>query len=195
MEPHATPLRGTYCSSLRGCSVWKVIGPILTASKGIEEDRLRGHDFSFPIGSGAETLRILLLTPSSVQPDAVQSTTPRLQQFSVSTTTGGKRAVAILLSEAPFSSASGRYNLDGLLALQVLMVESLPTMLPIIPVADAACFLTSVQEYISGLETIELQPLINIESPTTAIATLDSTPNPSMSDGQYTDIFSRYMAL
>lgn len=36
------------------------------------------------------------------------------------------------------------------------MIESLPSMLPIIPIADADCFLASVQEYITNLEAIDI---------------------------------------
>ena len=36
------------------------------------------------------------------------------------------------------------------------MVESLPSMLPIIPIADAGCFLSSMQEYITNLEAIDI---------------------------------------
>lgn len=37
------------------------------------------------------------------------------------------------------------------------MIESLPNMLPIIPVADADSLLASVQEYIANLETRDNQ--------------------------------------
>lgn len=36
------------------------------------------------------------------------------------------------------------------------MIESLPSMLPIIPIADADCFLSSMQEYITNLEAIDI---------------------------------------
>ncbi|EAW15246.1 uncharacterized protein ACLA_059090 [Aspergillus clavatus NRRL 1] len=61
------------------------------------------------------------------------------------------RAIAFLLTEEPFSSASGKYSLDGLMALQVLVMESQVGPLPIIPVTESSCFVACIQEYISGL--------------------------------------------
>ncbi|PWY89207.1 hypothetical protein BO70DRAFT_162942 [Aspergillus heteromorphus CBS 117.55] len=137
---------GIYCSSLRARPIWRVLGPILAASTNMAEGRLPGCDFRFSLGNG-ETLSLLLLAPSTVSD--TQSAIARLQ--STGTWAAGKKAVALLLSEEPFSSASGKCSLDGILRLQVLMVESLPAMLPIIPVADAACLLAAVQGYISSL--------------------------------------------
>ncbi|OJZ85850.1 hypothetical protein ASPFODRAFT_135855 [Aspergillus luchuensis CBS 106.47] len=116
-----------------------------------------GSDFNFRLGNDTATLSILLLTPSSIEASVAEETTFRLRQFS---SLAGRRvdktAVVYLLSETPFHSASGRYRLDGLVALQALMIESLPSMLPIIPIADADCFLASVQEYITNLEAIDI---------------------------------------
>lgn len=123
---------------------------------------------------------MILLTPSSLQPPSKQDTITRLEQFS--TSTGGRGiAIAFLLSEEAFTSASGRCNLDGLVNAQALYVQyagtrnpssilihyplneadryiypsslldSLPIPIPIIPIQDSAAFLPSMQEYINGL--------------------------------------------
>ncbi|GKZ72741.1 hypothetical protein AnigIFM63309_009033 [Aspergillus niger] len=112
-----------------------------------------GCDFNFRLGHETETLDILLLTPSSIESSVTQEATSRLRQLSAHASGISKKAVAFLLSETAFHSASGRYRLDGLVTLQALMIESLPDMLPIIPVADADSLLASVQEYIANLET------------------------------------------
>lgn len=137
-----------------------------------------GSDFNFRLGNDTATLSILLLTPSSIEASVAEETTFRLRQFSFLAGRVDKKAVVYLLSGTPFHSASGRYRLDGLVALQALcghslhssrsscdatnieelyrMIESLPSMLPIIPIADADCFLASVQEYITNLEAIDI---------------------------------------
>ncbi|GAA90381.1 similar to An15g04500 [Aspergillus luchuensis IFO 4308] len=115
-----------------------------------------GSDFNFRLGNDTATLSILLLTPSSIEASVAEETTFRLRQFSFLAGRVDKKAVVYLLSGTPFHSASGRYGLDGLVALQALMIESLPSMLPIIPIADADCFLASVQEYITNLEAIDI---------------------------------------
>ncbi|OJJ68874.1 hypothetical protein ASPBRDRAFT_46154, partial [Aspergillus brasiliensis CBS 101740] len=148
---------------------------------GLEAGEVKeGCDFIFRLAHETATLGILLLTPSSIEPPIAQETTSRLRQFSALPSRINHNAVAFLLSETPFHSASGRYRIDGLVALQALyehscylyssakkvfatnnkepcrMIESLPSMLPIIPVAEADCFLTSVQEYITNLEAIHI---------------------------------------
>ncbi|KAL3260491.1 hypothetical protein ABHI18_004518 [Aspergillus niger] len=131
-----------------------MLEPILRMSPGLEAGELKeGCDFNFRLGHETETLDILLLTPSSIESSVTQETTSRLRQLSAHASGISKKAVAFLLSETAFHSASGRYRLDGLVTLQALMIESLPDMLPIIPVADADSLLASVQEYIANLET------------------------------------------
>ncbi|PWY80742.1 hypothetical protein BO94DRAFT_470597, partial [Aspergillus sclerotioniger CBS 115572] len=89
-----------------------------------------------------------------------------------------KKAIAFLLSETPFSCASGRYHVKGLVALQVLMIESLPAMLPIIPIAESACLLSTMQEYITNLETRDI-PRPPLQS---SVALAGSSSYPSLSD-------------
>ncbi|PYI08742.1 hypothetical protein BO78DRAFT_56048 [Aspergillus sclerotiicarbonarius CBS 121057] len=75
----------------------------------------------FRLGDSTATLSILLLTSSSLEASATPNTISRLRQFSLSPThRASKKAIAFLLSEAPFRSASGRCRLEGLVALQVL---------------------------------------------------------------------------
>lgn len=84
-----------------------------------------GSDFYFRLGNDTATLSILLLTPSSIEQSVAEETKSRLRQFSSLTSDMGKKAVVFLLSETPFRSASGRYRLDGLVALQALCEHSL----------------------------------------------------------------------
>ncbi|RAH58463.1 hypothetical protein BO85DRAFT_275497 [Aspergillus piperis CBS 112811] len=158
MEPdNSVSLRGTYCLSLREQSIWRMLEPILRMSPGLKAGEVKeGSDFNFRLGNDTATLSILLLTPSSIEASVAEETTFRLRQFSSLAGGVDKEAVVYLLSEAPFHSASGRYRLDGLVALQALMIESLPNVLPVIPIADADCFLASVQEYITNLEAIKI---------------------------------------
>lgn len=85
----------------------------LITAIGCESER---YDFSFRLASSSQPLHILLLTPSSLEATNRQETISRLQHFP---SNSSKTAVAFLLSEDPFTTASGKYNLDGLLALQV----------------------------------------------------------------------------
>lgn len=85
----------------------------LIAALGCESD---AYDFSFRLASSAQLLHIFLLTPSSLEASNKQETVSRLQRFSYNS---AKIAVAFLLSEDSFTTASGKYNLDGPLALQV----------------------------------------------------------------------------
>ncbi|RAK95589.1 uncharacterized protein BO80DRAFT_393636 [Aspergillus ibericus CBS 121593] len=111
----------------------------------------------FRLGDNTAMLSVLLLTSSSLESSTTPNTISRLRQFFLCPASrASKKAIVFLLSEAPFSSASGRYRLEGLVALQVLMVESLPAMLPIIPIAESACLLSSMQEYITNLEAIDI---------------------------------------
>ncbi|GKZ76382.1 hypothetical protein AnigIFM56816_006642 [Aspergillus niger] len=134
-----------------------MLEPILRMSPGLKGEVKEGCDFNFRLSHETETLSILLLTPSSIESSVTQETTSRLRQLSAHASGISKKAVAFLLSETAFHSASGRYRLDGLVTLQALMIESLPDMLPIIPVADADSLLASVQEYIANLETRDNQ--------------------------------------
>jgi hypothetical protein len=90
----------------------------------LERD-LQESDFHFDLGN-SEHLKVLLLSRSSVQ-DNRQETVARLKRFARMATGSHRKAIAFLLTEEPFSSASGRYSLEGLLALQVLYAcSSLP---------------------------------------------------------------------
>ncbi|KAK9589264.1 hypothetical protein V6Z93_006640 [Aspergillus fumigatus] len=113
---------------------------------------MREADFDFDLGN-SQHLLVLLLSQSFVQ-DNRQETIAQLKRFSGMATGSHRKAIAFLLTEEPFSSASGRYSLDGLLALQVLMAESLPDHLPTIPIPDSSCFATCIQEYIGSLANL-----------------------------------------
>jgi hypothetical protein len=79
---------------------------------------LQEADFDFDLGN-SQNLNVLLLSHSSIQDDR-QETIDRLKMFSCMATSSHRKAIAFLLTEEPFSSASGRYRLEGLLTLQVL---------------------------------------------------------------------------
>lgn len=132
-------MHGTFSQSILRRPIWSVLEPVLRASDtrlqgmpchlhpasvgssgtshhyyiGCESER---YDFSFDLSSSSQPLHILLLTSSSLEATNKQETISRLQHFS---NNSSKIAVAFLLSEKPFTTASGKYNLDGLLALQV----------------------------------------------------------------------------
>ncbi|KAL2870105.1 uncharacterized protein BJX67DRAFT_307198 [Aspergillus lucknowensis] len=130
----------TFSSSLRSRPIWKVIGPVLTASATRIEGQLHYSQYSSPNGddrhteeqsqpnditfrpeTGAQNLQILLLTPSSLEPSQKQDLILRLRQFAASDPSSCvKKAIAFLLSEEAFVSANGKYSLDGLFALQVM---------------------------------------------------------------------------
>lgn len=132
------PLQGTFSQSLLNCPIWAVLGPGLMASgaqlQGTPGPSLtplqdlsrpgcesQNHDFSFCLASGLN-LHFLLLTPSSLELSNKQETVSRLRRFSTTSPASSQSAIAILLSEDPFTTASGKYNVDGLLALQVLYI-------------------------------------------------------------------------
>jgi hypothetical protein len=78
-------------------------------------------DFNFQQINSAQPLEVLLLTPSSLEDNEKQSTNLRLRHFATSDTPlSPKKAVALMLSQEAFTSASGKCSLDDLLALQVL---------------------------------------------------------------------------
>lgn len=87
---------------------------------GVELDLL-DHDFIFRLGSAPQNLRILLLSPASLEPPKKQETISHLQRFSpYATSKPQTNAVAFLISEKPFTGADNRCNLNGILGLQVL---------------------------------------------------------------------------
>jgi hypothetical protein len=83
---------------------------------------LREADFHFDLGN-SQHLKVLLLSQSSVQ-DNSQETIAQLKRFSCMAPGSHRKAIVFLLTEEPFSSASSRYSLEGLLALQVLYASS-----------------------------------------------------------------------
>ncbi|KAL2009513.1 hypothetical protein VTN00DRAFT_5320 [Thermoascus crustaceus] len=188
-----------FCSSLRNRPVWRVLGPILTSGPemSLRESRLETHDFVFEIPSSRrqQQLRVILLTPSS-QPPNGQDTTTRLEQFS--TSTGGRGiAIAFLLSEEAFTSASGRCILDGLVDAQALLLDTLPISIPIIPIQDSAAFLPSMQEYINGLANTP-QPNPSPSLPTSLLAHTTSAPYHLLSETDtniLSDLFPSLPAL
>ncbi|KAJ0421332.1 hypothetical protein BJY00DRAFT_312242 [Aspergillus carlsbadensis] len=155
MDNHSA-IRGTFSSSLRSNPIWEVIGPILMASsKSIEEVSRPQVDFTFIQEGDNEHLQLLLLTPSSLEAYQKRSLILRLREFAASDSSScPRKAIAFLLSEDAFSNASEKYSLNGLLALQVLLFESLAVPLPVIAIPDAASFLASVKEYMANLEDI-----------------------------------------
>ncbi|KAL4936234.1 hypothetical protein BDV06DRAFT_96516 [Aspergillus oleicola] len=160
MEEHLG-IRTSYSPSLRERTVWRVVGPTLTASPEVigEECNLRAGDFIFQQKNSAQALHVLLLTPSLLQDPEKQNTSLRLRHFASSTPTPyARKAIALLLSEEAFTSASGKYSLNGLLALQALMFETLPVAFPVIPIPDTPAFFSSIHEYMTNLDDI---PAIN----------------------------------
>ncbi|KAL2831733.1 hypothetical protein BDW59DRAFT_139928 [Aspergillus cavernicola] len=134
-------IRGTFSPSLRNRSIWNVIEPVLTASSGIlegqlrpsessrlflitwsiEERALQTSDFTFWQETSNQSLQVLLLFPSSLESHSKQNTILQLRQFVTSDLSScPRKAIAFLLSEGRFASASEKYSLNGLLALQVL---------------------------------------------------------------------------
>jgi hypothetical protein len=108
------------------------MGPVIAASvpmlEGLHpnviqlECDLREADFHFDLGN-SQHLKVLLLSQSSVQ-DNRQETIAQLKRFSCMATGSHRKAIVFLLTEEPFSNASSRYSLEGLLALQVLYASS-----------------------------------------------------------------------
>ncbi|KAI9369401.1 hypothetical protein BJX61DRAFT_150634 [Aspergillus egyptiacus] len=154
MGSHLT-IRGTFSSFLRDRSIWQVIGPILTASAGsLEECASQTSDFSFGQETDSRSLKVILLSPSSLEDNERQCTVLRLKRLVTSDSPFSRKAIAFLLSEDAFASASEKYSMSGLLALQVLLFECLATCLAVIPIADAPSILSSMQEYVANLEDI-----------------------------------------
>ncbi|THD00138.1 hypothetical protein EYZ11_000329 [Aspergillus tanneri] len=85
----------------------------------MEECQLYDHDFNIYLENSSQTLKILLLSPSSVDPHHKDECISLLNDFSASVSLASQGyIVAYLLSEQPFDSA--RYGLDGLLSLQIM---------------------------------------------------------------------------
>jgi hypothetical protein len=89
----------------------------------LEVSRPQVNDFTFIQEGDNEHLQLLLLTPSSLEAYQKRSLILRLREFAASDSSScPRKAIAFLLSEDAFSSASEKYSLNGLLALQVLYV-------------------------------------------------------------------------
>ncbi|KAE8421925.1 hypothetical protein BDV36DRAFT_18553 [Aspergillus pseudocaelatus] len=160
ISPSLSLIRGQFCSTLRRRAIWNVIGPVLTTSTlGLEESELQNCDLNLPLQSYSLSLRILLLSPSSIQASDKENTSSRLINFyhSRNDTYYQNYAIAFFLSEDSFNRASGKCDLAGLLALQALVVECLPALIPIIPIPDSSCFFSCLEEYTTSLADIHLQ--------------------------------------
>jgi hypothetical protein len=89
----------------------------------LEVSRPQVNDFTFIQEGDNEHLQLLLLTPSSLEAYQKRSLILRLREFAASDSSScARKAIAFILSEDAFSSASEKYSLNGLLALQVLYV-------------------------------------------------------------------------
>ncbi|KAL4969413.1 uncharacterized protein BDV14DRAFT_104569 [Aspergillus stella-maris] len=115
-------------------------------------------DFIFQHRKCTQGLQVLLLTPCLLQDSEKQNTILRLRHFVSSEPTPARKGIALLLSEDAFTSASGKYSLNGLLALQTLMFETPAISLPVIPIPDASSFFPSIHEYMTNIEDI---PMVN----------------------------------
>lgn len=155
------------------------------------------YDFSFRSAGGSQ-IYILLLTLSSLDASNKQETISRIQRFADSSSS--RQAIAFLLSEDSFVTASGKYPLDGLLNLQVMygihycklcqftqtrltstvvfrISESLTVPIPIVPIPDISCFSSSIQGYLNGIVDLplpnsSLADSISLLSHTTAFISL-----------------------
>ncbi|PTU23965.1 hypothetical protein P175DRAFT_0527419 [Aspergillus ochraceoroseus IBT 24754] len=146
-------IRGTFSSSLRNRSIWKVIGPILTMSpEQFQESGSQIPDFIFQ-QQGCSPLHALLLTTTSIELQK-QDIISQVEQFASNQLPCAKKVIAFLLSENAFSSASGKYGLDGLLAVQVLILENLSSSMPVIPIPNASSLVSCIQKYMANLEDI-----------------------------------------
>ncbi|KAL5336859.1 hypothetical protein BJX70DRAFT_261863 [Aspergillus crustosus] len=168
-------VQGTFNPSLRDHSSWAVIGPILTASSAIAESRVStASDFVFQQGANRPSLQALLLAPSSLEAHQQANTSLQLREFADSAELPTvKKAIAFLLSEDAFTSASGKSTLNGLLGLQVLQFENLVSHLPVIPVPDAPSFISSIEEYMANFADMpingpSLSDTVALLAPTTS---------------------------
>lgn len=86
------------------------------------ESELQNCDLNFQLQSCSLPLKILLLSPSSIQATDKENTSSRLINFYHSRNNSNYQnyAIAFFLSEDSFNRASGKCDLDGLLALQAL---------------------------------------------------------------------------
>lgn len=82
------------------------------------------HDLGFTMAVDEQhrsrSLRVLLLSPSSLNTGTKQETAYKLESFHRTADQHHLSAVAFLLSEGSFCRASGKYNLDNLVGLQAL---------------------------------------------------------------------------
>lgn len=135
---------------------------------------LPGYDFNLFLGNSSQPLHVILLTSSSLSSDNKDHTLSRLSDFSTSMLSSpGRSIIGLLLSEQPFQSATGKYNLDAPLTLQILyvnqkypiplvinihrMMENLSVSIPVLPIPDSSSFFESVHEYLSNLADIPAQ--------------------------------------
>ncbi|KAN0084753.1 P-loop containing nucleoside triphosphate hydrolase protein [Elaphomyces granulatus] len=143
-----------FCSSLRSRPIWSVLGPILISGSEmtIQESYLESHDLTFPVSTRRpeHRLRLILLTPFDISNSSRQETISRIVRFS-RIGSAPDLAIAFLLCEEAFTSASGRCRLSGYLSLQTLVFESLSAPIPILPIASSSVFLPSIQEYLNEL--------------------------------------------
>ncbi|MCJ1302332.1 hypothetical protein MMC08_005135 [Hypocenomyce scalaris] len=150
-----------FCTSLRQRPEWAPIIPELYTSTSFKfwETALRTHDLALPLPSTSKTgtshLRVLLLSPSSVEESNRPETISRLERFS--TLTGGDSiAIAFLLYlPQPLRSSSGMHAYMALQAL--LLSHSLP--IPILPLPTPTSLLPTLTHYVSQFS---LQPQLTI---------------------------------
>ncbi|KAK5108851.1 hypothetical protein LTR62_007741 [Meristemomyces frigidus] len=105
-----------FCTTLRRRVSFSTAIPALTASEGLKlrESRLSTHDIAIPLATddgphplsakSLRQLRILLLSPSSVADDKLESTVDRISHFA--SLTGGQDLAIVLLSSPSSTTAS-----------------------------------------------------------------------------------------
>ncbi|KAH8692110.1 hypothetical protein BGW36DRAFT_41965 [Talaromyces proteolyticus] len=164
----------TFSSSLQRRSVWSVLHPVLDVAPNItlEESSDKTYDLAFCLfdGNHRHEMRAILFTPCGLEEDDRQATLTRVEKFAslISDSSSNQYlAIIFLHSNKAFPTASGRFNFNGLISLQVLLLHSPnASNLPIISAAEPSTLLASVKEHCKARACGPVQPpMVSSQSP------------------------------
>ncbi|KAE9964272.1 hypothetical protein BLS_008499 [Venturia inaequalis] len=152
----------SFCNTLRRRPSCSGLIPVLLAADGLpfKESELKTHDLAIPIPSqvNPRSLRVIILTPSSLSPEKMDATLSRLQHFE--SLTGGTDS-AIMFPLFPAPSAIGAKNnasepfpssLHAFTEAQLLLMEQ-SINIPILPLSAPSSLPKIISSFISSLNS------------------------------------------
>ncbi|KAA6415925.1 MAG: hypothetical protein FRX48_00644 [Lasallia pustulata] len=142
-----------FCTSLRQRPEWAPIIPDLYSCTSFQfrETTLETHDLALPLhsasGIGTPRLRVLLLSPSSIEASNRTATTTRIERFS--TLTGGDSIAIVFLLHLPKPQPSPQHSgLHAYMTLQALLLSQ-SLSIPLLPLFAPTTLLRTLTTYLS----------------------------------------------